>query len=221
MCVCVHVCVVLYLAGGIPQKVMHPVEHEDTQSMIDMRSYFMEATHACRWARSQFTSFTRDHLDALALPLPSQVGKERKGEAGGWLKSSGEWVPVGRSHRLYWLTALEDSVHLTQRKTIHTHTRTHARTHARTRTRTRAHTHTHTLSLSLTHTHTGTQKPPYDQKPDWLALPLHFYQDLYPQTGWREIKLLMSWPHPFHFGWIGAPDIKRHLGHWFNFRSNL
>lgn len=48
VCVCVSMYVILYLAGGIPQKVMNPVEHEVTQSMIDMRSYFMGAAHACQ-----------------------------------------------------------------------------------------------------------------------------------------------------------------------------
>lgn len=83
VCVCDSVYVVLYLARRIPQKVMNPVEHEVTQSMIDMRSYFMGAARAFRWALSQFTSFT------------SRSGKERKRrkerEEGD--KRSGEWVP--------------------------------------------------------------------------------------------------------------------------------
>lgn len=56
VCVCEHaytpvsvsVCVyaTLYLAGGIPRKVMNPIEHDVSQSMIDMRSYFMGAARA-------------------------------------------------------------------------------------------------------------------------------------------------------------------------------
>lgn len=46
--VCLSMYVILYLARRIPQKVMNPVEHEVTQSMIDMLSYFMGAAHACR-----------------------------------------------------------------------------------------------------------------------------------------------------------------------------
>lgn len=46
--VCVFMYIILYLARGIPRKVMNPVEHEATPSMIDMRSYFMGASHAYR-----------------------------------------------------------------------------------------------------------------------------------------------------------------------------
>lgn len=59
----------------------NPVEHKATRGVIDMRSYFMGAAHACRWAPSQFTSFTGDCFDALALPLLSRAeGREKKGK---------------------------------------------------------------------------------------------------------------------------------------------
>lgn len=86
--VCVSMYTILYLAGGIPKKVMNPIEHKVSQSMIDMRSYFMGAAHACRWALSQFSSFTREGSDALALSLPSHV--ERKRKQGEVEKSSAE-----------------------------------------------------------------------------------------------------------------------------------
>lgn len=145
--------IILYLARGIPRKVMNPVEHEATPSMIDMRSYFMGASHAYRWALTQFTSFTRDHSMLWPFLCYHNIGfenKERKGKKGkerkGWRaegdKRVGAWE---KSHRIYWLTAIEGSVHLTHRSTNHTHTVFHTQ-----------------------------KKQPYGQKSVWLTLPQYF-----------------------------------------------
>lgn len=81
----IHVCAVclslrapLYLARRIPQKVTEPVECEVTPSVIDRLSYFMGTLRACQWALSQFSSLTRDHLEALAPPLLGERMEQSK-----------------------------------------------------------------------------------------------------------------------------------------------
>lgn len=104
----IHVCTVclsqrapMYLARRIPQKVTEPGECEVTPSVIDRLSYFMGTLHACQWAPSQFTSLTRDHLEALAPP-PLAEGMEQ---------SKGKWAPERK---------VTDFIDLLQKETVAT-----------------------------------------------------------------------------------------------------
>lgn len=157
----------LYLARGIPQKVTEPVECEVTPSVIDRVSYLMGTFRACQWAPSQFTSLTRDHLEALAPPLPAE-GMEQIKE---------KWAPERK---------VTDFIDLLQKEAVATWPN-----------ETPILTRTKKLHINL--------------------MAAAFYQDSAVQTGWTKIKWLMSWPIPFHFVVIGAPDITAYPGCRFNF----